>query len=393
MAVMLEKNDSKYFENRKRRTKRIVRTVVTGLIVTAVIALLLIIYQFNNLNYSDYTVTNSIEINDNSYTQYTSYNGGILKYSKDGAMFINIQGESKWNSTYDMNAPVSSVCEDYVVIGDTGNKKLEVFNGSGHVTSIEVLYPIIKSEIAHQGVTAVLMDGGDVNYLQFFSPSGQSLVDARTTVEKNGFAVDFSLSTDGEKLVTTNISIYEGLIQSKLTFYNFGMVGQNYQAKIVGGFDYGQTLVTKVKFINNDTVAVFGDDSISLYKMEEIPKLIYEEKLQAEIKSIDYNDEYIGLVQKNIDGDGDNRYLLTVYNEKGNKELIEEISYNYGKFKITSDEAIFYSTNELNILRLNGKEKCSLSYEKNIFHIFPLLLKNEYLIVDQSNLNKIKLEK
>ena len=393
MAVILEKNDSQYFENRKRRYKRIIGTVIIGLVLIAVIAILFIIYQLNNINYSDYTVTESLERIDSSYTQYTNYNGGILRYSKDGAMFINMQGESKWNSTYDMDNPVSGICDDYVVISDVGNKKLEVFNNLGHVTSIEVLYPIIKAEVAHQGVTAVLMDGGDVNYLQFFSPTGQSLVDTRTTVENSGFAVDFSLSTDGEKLVTSNISINEGLIQSKLTFYNFGVVGQNYQAKVVGGFDYGQTLVTKVEFINNDSVVVFGDDRISFYKMEEIPKHLYEETFQTEIKSIAYNDEYIGLVQRNIDGDGDGRYLLTIYNEEGKNELSEEINYNYDHFYITSDEAIFYSNTELNILRLNGKEKCNFIFDKYISNIFPMSSKNEYLIVDQSNINRVKLVK
>ena len=173
MAVVLEKNDSQYFENRKRRTKRIIRTVVISLILIATIALLFIIYQLNNLNYSDYTVTESVERTDSSYSQYNNYNGGILRYSKDGAMFTNMQGESKWNSTYDMNAPVANICKDYVVISDVGDKKLEVFNSSGHVTSLEVLYPIMKAEVANQGVTAILMDGGDVNYLQIFSPTGQ----------------------------------------------------------------------------------------------------------------------------------------------------------------------------------------------------------------------------
>ena len=74
------------------------------------------------------------------------------------------------------------------------------------------------------------------------------------------------MSDDGQRLVTTYISISKGLIQSKITFYNFGMVGQNYEDKIVAGFDYGQTLVSKVEFINKDTVCIF--EMISLVSIQ-----------------------------------------------------------------------------------------------------------------------------
>ena len=211
---------------------------------------------------------------------------------------MDFKGNSIWNSTYDMHNPIVDTCGEYVVISDKGNKSLELINEAGHVNSLEVLYPIIKAEVANQGVIAVLMDGGDENYTQFFSPTGKNLVDSRTIVEEHGFPVDFSLSRDGQKFVTSYISINGGLVQSKVTFYNFGAVGQNYEAKIVGGFDYGQTLISKVEFINNDTVCVFGDDKFNIYNMEEIPKLIFEEPFETEVKSISFNEDYIGIIKR-----------------------------------------------------------------------------------------------
>lgn len=388
---MVKKKDGQYFENRKRRYRKIAITIIISLLIISALAIMFIIYQLNNINYSDFKVMESIERSDNTSTYYTNYNGGILRYSKDGATFMNLQGESIWNSTYGMNAPISDVCDEYVVISDFGNKKLELFNGSGHITSLEVLYPIIKAEIASQGVVAVLMDGGNVNHIQLFSSTGQNLTESRTTVEKHGFAVDFSISDDGRKLVTSYISINAGLIQSKITFYNFGPVGQNYESKVVGGFDYGQTLAPKVEFVDSDNVVVFGDDKFSIYKMEEIPNITFEETFQTEIKSIDYNENNIGIIQKNIDGD--DKYLLTVYDLKGDKVLIKEISYNYEYFSLINKELIFRSNKELNVVRLNGKEKINYSFDKDVDYVFPMPLKDEYLIIDQSNIYKIKLVK
>ena len=391
MAVIMKNKESQYFKNRKRRHKKIIVSIVFITILVAVAITLFVVYQLSNITYSDYKVTESLEREDGTYTNYTNYNDGVLRYSKDGAMYTDLQGNFIWNSTYDMNHPIPNIAGEYLLISDVGNKTMELFNTSGNIKSIEVLYPIIKAEVANQGVVSVLMDGGDVNYFQLFSSTGQTLINSRTTIEKNGFAVDFSMSDDGEKLVTSYISISSGLVQSKTTFYNFGMVGQNYEDKIVGGFDYGQTLVSKVEFINNDTVCIFGDDKFSIYRMEEIPKLIFEETIQTEVKSIAFNNEYIGIIQKNTDGDG--RYLLTVYNEQGGKVISEEVSYNYDSLYIINDEIIFRSNTDVNVLRLNGKEKFDFSFDKTIEHVFPMFLKDEYLIIDQDNINRIKLIK
>ncbi len=391
MDVIVEKKDSQYFENRKRRHRRIIGTIVLSIIIVAVVAILFLIYQLNNITYSNYIITDSVERTDGAYTDYINYKDGIVRYSKDGAMFIDIHGDSIWNSTYDMNNPTPNIADDYLIISDVGNKRIELFNATGHINSLEVIYPIIKAEVASQGVVSVLMDGEDVNYLQVFSSTGQTLIDSRTTIEQNGFAVDFSMSDDGQRLVTTYISISKGLIQSKITFYNFGMVGQNYEDKIVAGFDYGQTLVSKVEFINKDTVCIFGDDKFSIYSMEEIPKLLYEETFNAEVKSIAYSDEYIAIIQKNMEGEG--RYLLSVYNRTGEKILLKEVSYYYDDFKIYNDELIFKSSTDINILRLNGKEKFNYSFDKTIDNIISTPLKEEYLLFEQANINRIKLIK
>lgn len=391
MAIELEKKDAQYFASRKRRYKRMVAFLIFSLLIIVTVVITFIIYQQKNIYYTDYILTDSIERNDSSYTNYLSYNKGILRYSKDGAMAMDFKGNSIWNSTYDMHNPVVNVCGEYVVISDKGNKNLELINEAGHVNSLEVLYPIIKAEVANQGVVAVLMDGGDENYIQFFSTTGKELVNSRTTVEKDGFPVDLSLSKDGQKLVTSYISINGGLIQSKVTFYNFGAVGQNYEYKVVGGFDYGQTLISKVEFINNDTVCVFGDDKFSIYNMEEIPKLIFEEPFETEVKSISYNEDYIGIIQKKIDGNA--QYNLKVYDSQGDTMLDEDISYNYSKFSIIKEELIFFSDTELNILRLNGKEKFNATFDQHISNVFPMIFQDEYLIIDNSSMSRIKLIK
>ena len=51
-------------------------------------------------------------------------------------------------------------------------------------------------------------------------------------------AVAMALSQDGRKLVTSYLSLGNGKLESWVTFYNFGDVGQNYVDNMVGSYSF-----------------------------------------------------------------------------------------------------------------------------------------------------------
>lgn len=53
-----------------------------------------------------------------------------------------------------------------------------------------------------------------------------------------------------------------------------------------------------MQFISNDTVAAFGTNSINIYSMKEKPNEKAEIEFEGEIRSIFYNEDYIGFVQE-----------------------------------------------------------------------------------------------
>ena len=52
--------------------------------------------------YSEYTVLKSVEREDSPGTQFEIFHGNILKYSKDGASFVDENNKLIWNQTYEM---------------------------------------------------------------------------------------------------------------------------------------------------------------------------------------------------------------------------------------------------------------------------------------------------
>jgi hypothetical protein len=389
MAIELEKRDLRSYEIRKRKHKQVITAITIVVIIVSLSIIGFFVKLFLSKNYTKYEVLHKTERSDTSFAEYRSYGSGILKYSKDGATAMDGSGNLLWNGPYEMKDPIIDITEKYVAIADRGYDTIHIFNGNGGMTTVNTNNRIVKIDVANQGVVAALLDGPDVNYIQLFTEEGGMLIDIRTINEKDGYPVDISLSQDGRKLVTSYVSILNGVTQSKVTFYNFGGVGQNYIGKVVGGFDFGQTIVPDIEFINNDTVCAFGDDKFSIYSMKEKPQLVYEESLPAEVKGVVHSEKYVGLVLNNLDGE--DKYRIVVYDLKGKVIFNKTTSLDYNKILISGEEIILYSDTEWDIWNLSGRKKFQYTFDTNIYSILPVNNQDKYILVDDTNMNEIKL--
>lgn len=389
MAIILEKHQLRSYEIRKKRHKRIIALIAVILSVAAVFVVYVAINLILHKSYTSYKVIHKQERQDSSTAQYERYGSGMIRYSRDGAMAMDSAGNLLWNGTFEMRDPILDVQDKYVVVSDRGNKTLQIFNGEGKMTTVNVPYSIITSKIANQGVVAVLMDGDGVNYIKLYSEEGKELVDISTVNENDGFPLDITLSEDGRKLVTSYMSINDGKVHSVITFYNFGGVGQNYVDKIVGAEDFGQSMVPRIEFVNNDTICAFGDNSFALYSMEQIPKEICKETFNSEIKSIFYSNKYVGFILYN--GEGTDKYRLLLYDLNGKIVLDKGINYEYDNVYISGDEIILYTNLEWVIMRTSGQIKFHYTFDNDISYILPVNNLDKYIIIDNVNIQEVKL--
>lgn len=389
MAIELEKNELRSYELRKRKHKQFITILMIVIIIAAIVFIFFAVNAVLHKNYTSYQVIHKTQRSDSNSAQYEHYGSGVIRYSRDGAMAMDGAGNLLWNGTYQMKDPIVDVCGKYAVISDRGYKTLQIFNGDGGMSTINVANAIIKSEIAEQGVVAVLMDGDGANYLSIYSEDGVELVGKRTINKNDGFPMDISISNDGRKLVTSYLSFNGGKVNSVITFYNFGSVGQNFGDRLVGTEGFNQTIVPKIEFLNNDTVCVFGDDRFSLYSMEQTPKEIYKETFKSQIKSIFYSDKYVGFVLNN--GQGTDKYQLLLYDLKGKAVLTKSINYEYDKITISGGDIILYSNLDWTILNTNGDIKFHYTFESDISYILPVNNADKYILIDNTNMEEVKL--
>ena len=80
---------------REHRLKILKRTLVTALIVFVIIAGLFLFLALRH--YEDFDVNSTVERSDTAATIFEEFQGNILKYSNDGALYTDTYNERIWN--------------------------------------------------------------------------------------------------------------------------------------------------------------------------------------------------------------------------------------------------------------------------------------------------------
>lgn len=211
-------------KSREDKSRNLKIKVIT--IIGIVCALLLAIYLFCVYRtYNNYKVRKTIKIETGTNSQYQAFGEFVVKYSNDGISYIN-GTETIWNEAYEMKSPIVDVCGDYLAIADKNSNTIYIFNKKGKVGEVNTSYPIIKIEVAQQGVVAALLEEASANYIELYDKEGNLIVSHKSLLSENGFPLSFSISNDGEKMMTSYLSIKEGSTENQVIFYNFSNVGK-----------------------------------------------------------------------------------------------------------------------------------------------------------------------
>lgn len=390
MAKDKEEQSLKEYGNRKKRHKRRRNFIITVLLLVLAVVGGIYVVKLVNRSYQSFEVVKSAEVAGENAGGYLNYGQAVVKYSKDGAVAIDKDGRTLWNVSYEMADPIADTCGKYVVIGDRGSDTVHIINEKGSVGSYSTVYDIMKVEVAKQGVVAAMMEEGEHNYISLFDSDGTNLGEIKTTVSGEGFPLDFSLSEDGKKLVTSYLSITEGKLVDKISFYNYGEVGQNMTDRFVGGwvFDEG-ILVPRVAFVNNDTVCVYKNSGFNIYSMDQIASEMVKKDLEGKILSIFYNEKYTGVVLESEDNSA--KHLL-LFDLSGKKVLDKALDYDYKEISMTDEEIIMHDNSSCIIMKMNGKVKFRGSFDGNIEAFYPINNLDRYFLVNEARISQILLK-
>ena len=375
-------------KSREDKSRNLKIKVIT--IIGIVCALLLAIYLFCVYRtYNNYKVRKTIKIETGTNSQYQAFGEFVVKYSNDGISYIN-GTETIWNEAYEMKSPIVDVCGDYLAIADKNSNTIYIFNKKGKVGEVNTSYPIIKIEVAQQGVVAALLEEASANYIELYDKEGNLIVSHKSLLSENGFPLSFSISNDGEKMMTSYLSIKEGSTENQVIFYNFSNVGKDEVDRVVGTFNqYGETIVPAVYFVSTEDAIEIGDNVLTIYKMKEKPTIRKEIKFDKEIQKVFYNEKYVGLIFEN--SKGDTPCKMEVYSLSGEKIMSKEIEMNLDHVKFAGKNVLMYDDVTCELISLKGVVKFKHVFTKQLDAIVPMESTNTFLLMTKNKIEEISL--
>lgn len=366
-------------------------TIRIGAIVLAMVVIIIGVSIFKSYrSYDGYRVLSSLKVDSSSSTKYLSYQDFVVKYSGDGISYIDSDG-IVWDETYQMKTPVVDICEEYITVADKNSNNILIFDEDGKQGKITTSFPIIKVEVAKQGVVAAMLEDKNANYIEVFDKEGNKLISHKTLLDENGYPLDFSISDDGEKMAVSYLTVNNGSMESKIVFYNFSSKAKNSADKIVGEHtQYGEELVPLVKFLSNSDVIAVGEKTMSVYSVNNESSLEEEVKINDEIQKVFYNEKYVGFLLEN--NNSKNPYRIEVYDLNGNRKMRTEIKMDYDNVEFSGDNILMYDDMNCRIISFKGVEKYKATFRGEMNGIVPVDGSRTFLFMTRSKIQKIKLK-
>lgn len=342
-------------------------------------------------HYDTYEVISTLERSDSEGTRYEEFQRNILKYSNDGAIYTDWNNELIWNQAYEMTNPQLDICDNYMVIYDKRGMLIHIFTTEGLQGTIETTMPIDQVCVASQGTVAVLMRKDADGYLALYDRKGKKLAQGEIHGEKTGYPVAIALSQDAVKLGVSMLDINEGEVKSTVAFYNYGSVGQNEIDRIVGVSSFDDMVIPEIEFVTNDKMVAFGDSEILIFEGGQKPQLKQEITLEKEVKSIFYNENYIGIVTDNEEETV--THHMTVYNREGKTVMEKDFSIGYSDIEfLSNDEICILDTHACDIYTIRGTCKFHSEFDREIYEVIPGNSAWNYMFVLNDAIESVRLK-
>ena len=323
-------------------------------------------------------------------SSYAQFADGIVRYNRDGVVFLNRKNEEQWIQSAQIQNPIISVRDKAFAVADNGGNTILVFTEEGLKGEIETTLPIEKIAVSDQGIVTAILRNESSPMIISYDAVGNILVEQQVTMRSTGYPAAIELSADGNMLEAAYLYIFGGSLKSKVIYYNFGETGQQKQDNIVTSDDYDNTVMTEIFFMGNDRSVVVGDDRFVIYRGRDIPEKEKEIELDQEIQSVFHSDRYIGFILLNQEKSG---YELRLYNKLGEQVISRDISGTYSNVKIDGDEVIMYDGTRCCIITAAGIKKFEGDISVDALDIFKAPGINRYYVMSVDELRVIYLTK
>ncbi len=373
---------------RRKKLKRSYNWVIYILLIVMIACGTVLLLK--NQTYTKLLKVTTYEANNSDTNRYAQFEKGLVRYNRDGIVYLNRKNKERWIQPCQMKNPDIKVVGKTFAVSDIGGNSIMVFNKQGLRGEMKTTRPIEKFAISSQGIVATILNNGEEPVITLYDVTGNILVEYTVPVGIMGYPVALELSDNGKILGVSYLFTKGGVLESKVVFYNFGEKGKEATDYQVMQDTYKDKIIPEIYALDQESFVVVSDDSFILYEGSETPKKRKEVQFGQEIRSSFHTEKYIGFVLLNQDRSG---YEVRLYGKNGKQLMSKEFSGEYTDVKMIRDDIIMNSGKNACIITKNGTIKFQGDFTTDVLEIIPTFGLNRYLVVSAEELSVVYLIK
>ena len=209
-------------------------------------------------------------------------------------------------------------------------------------------------------------------------------------MKDSGYPVGITISDNGYLVSVSYLYMDNGMMRSSVAFYNFGPVGQNAIDNFVSSYDYTDTIVPFVKFLNNEKAVAVADNRLVFYEGNQKPVSIADILLDGRIEGVYYGSGYVALVYNDVTGNA--LYKADIYNDSGKLEDTLMLNLRFSDILFHKDKVIVYNEQECLVHTIGGMDNFNGKFNKQALTLIPAAASYEYVIVTPDSIDTIELK-
>ncbi len=360
------------------------------IIAVAILGGLLVAYLIyeNTKIYSSYSVISSTSHSGYSSVSVKEFNGNVLSYSKDGAKTTDASGKLLWNQTFDMQNPMVSLCGATAAFADYGGTVIYVQTANDSQKTINTDMPIRKIAVSDSDYVVAVLEDTDVTWIYMYDVNGSVIAYFRTTMEKSGYPIDIDISPSGELVAVSYYFVDCDNVKSSVAFYNFGSVGQNNIDNYVSGYNYSNTMVPLVRFLDDSTAFSLSSGRLTVYSGNHKPVSVSDMFINDEVLSIYYSKDAIAIIYNNrLTAD---KYRLELYNNMGRKLCEKTFNFDYAGVTFGYNSYALYGDRSLVLGTYSGDIRYEGTYDEPVRMVIPTLVQSKYVVVTEKEIVNVE---
>ncbi|MBR5375885.1 MAG: hypothetical protein IK139_01255 [Lachnospiraceae bacterium] len=370
---------------------RVGKVIGAAMIVAVLIAVLILLNRdYQNTVYTDYEIIKKSVRQDSDASRYLAYNGHVLKYSQDGAEAFDGTDRVLWNVTYEMQEPRVATCGDFVALGNARGTEIIVIDSADNLNRIQTKMPVLNFCVSRQGVVAAALEDTGFTWIKLYDSKGTELASVRCSMSESGYPMDISLSESGYLLAVSYARIEGEDIKSSVAFYNFGDVGANENDHYMSGYDFEDTIIPRVHFMNDQSAFAMGDNRLIFFYGDQKPEKIKEYDFDRHVESVYYGDNKVAVLYKMS---GDDQNTVDVYDMSGEKILSQRFDLEYSDVILSDDRLIIYNDRRCIITNVKGKIKFEGFFEDPTLLCAPTSDPRRFVLINRETAQLIKMVK